>query len=188
MTEERQDATRLRVESLRQSGPTPFALLPDAPARTALAESLGAQAIRKLRFEGRLEPRGRDGWHLKATLGATVVQPCVVTLEPVTTRIDTEVERLYVPADRLAREAGSETEMDDEDDILEPLGPVIDLAAVMAESLALALPAYPRKEGADLGAARFAEDGVTPLSDEAVRPFAGLAGLREQLGKDDDEG
>ena len=62
--------------------------MPDAAARGALAEELGLLDLRKLRLSGRITPDGDSGWRLDATLGATVVQPCVVTLQPVTTRID----------------------------------------------------------------------------------------------------
>jgi hypothetical protein len=37
---------------------------------------------------------------------------------------------------------------------------------------------YPRSEGAELGQRAFAAPGVTPLSDEAGQPFAGLAVLK----------
>ncbi|WP_040604376.1 YceD family protein [Sagittula stellata] len=180
------DRPRLRVTELRQSGETPFLMEPDATARAELATALGIVAVRKLRFEGTLAPRGKDGWQLEAKLGATVVQSCIVTLDPVTTRIDTTVLRRFVPARWLEDpEAGSETEVP-EDDSLEPLGEVIDLASVMEEELALALPPYPRKEGVELGAAQFAEPGVTPITDEDVRPFAGLADLKKKM--DDTDG
>ncbi|AUC55315.1 hypothetical protein CDO87_20055 [Sagittula sp. P11] len=175
------DRTRLRVTELRQSGESPFLLEPDAEARADLATSLGIQAVRKLRFEGVLTPRGKEGWQLEAKLGATVVQSCIVTLDPVTTRIDTTVLRRFVPARWLEEpEAGSETEVP-EDDSLEPLGEVIDLSSVMQEELALALPPYPRKEGVELGEAQFAEPGVTPITDDDVRPFAGLADLKKKM-------
>lgn len=178
---------RLRVSALGRGTDHAFSLTPDAEDRAALAEHLGAQAIRKLRFQGRLSPLGNRGWQLDADLGATAVQACIVTLAPVTTRIDTHVTRNFVPADRLDTfEAGSEIEVP-EDDSLEPLGDVIDLWAVMAEALALALPAYPRAEGADVEQTQFTEDGVAPLTDEDVKPFAGLAGLREKMRKDGDE-
>ena len=173
--------TRLRVDALSSHGETPFLLEPDAETRAALAQELRADAIRKLRFEGAVSPRGRDGWALTGTLGATVVQPCVVTLEPVTTRIDAPVERRFVPARQIGSpEAGSETEMP-EDDTIEPLGEVIDLAAIMAEALSLNMPAYPRKDGVELGEAVYAEDGVEPLRDEDLKPFARLAALQSKL-------
>lgn len=180
-------APRLRVSSLRQSGKTPVRLEPDAEDRKALAQELGAQSIKKLRFIGTLAPLGKRGWRLQAQMGATVVQSCIVTLEPVTTRIDTEVMREFVPMDLLDEpEAGSEIEMP-EDDTVDPLGEEINLFDAMTEALSLALPVYPRKDGVELGDARFAEDGVAPLTDEAARPFAGLAALREKMHEEDND-
>lgn len=155
----------------------PFRIEPDAASRRTLAGRLGASAIRKLRFEGEIRPEGKGDWRLRARLGATVVQPCVVTLAPVVTRIDEIVERRY-----LARwpepEAGSETEMP-QDDSLEPLGAEIDPGLVMEEALALALPDYPRAGDAALGAANYTEPGAEPLTDAAAHPFAALAKLRK---------
>ena len=102
-----------------------------------------------------------------------------VTLEPVTTRIDQPVRRRYEPmTEPVATDIMLSAE-DDED--VEPLRPTIDLGLVALETLALALPAYPRKEGAALGPQVFAEDGVTPLEDEDVKPFAALAALKDRL-------
>ena len=173
--------TLLRAGDLRRRGPTPFEVVLDAPTRAALARDLGIVSVRSARLQGRVEPSGREDWRLEARLGATVVQACVVTLDPVTTRIEEAVERLYVAHPEEPEEA--EVEMADES--LEPLGAAIDLGALLAEALALALPAYPRAPGAELGEARYAEDGVTPMRDEDARPFAGLAALR---GRMDDEG
>ena len=179
---------RLRVVEMRQTGETPFLLEPTAEERSDLAKGLDIEAVRKLRFEGRLTPRGQSGWDLDGKLGATVVQSCIVTLEPVSTRIDMPVTRRYVPAHHLdSYSEGSETEVP-EDDSLEPLGEVIDLESLMHEELALALPAYPRKEGVALEEAQFAEDGVAPMTDEDAKPFAGLAALKEKMDKDGDKG
>lgn len=160
---------------------TAFDLQPDADARAALAAKLGLDGLRKLRFAGKIAPSGARGWTLTAELGATVVQPCVVTLDPVTTRIDEPVERRYLPADLLDQaDPGSETEMP-EDTSTDALGSVISAHDVMVESLMLALPQYPRANDAELGEAVFAEDGVAPLKDEDTKPFAGLAALRNRL-------
>ena len=170
-----------RVSDLPGRRETSVSLEPDAPARAAIAEQLGLLGIKKLRFTGKIAPSGARGWTLTGELGATVVQPCVVTLDPVTTRIDEAVERHYLPAEYLEdAEPGSETEMPD-DTSTEVLGSVISVHDAMIESLVLALPQYPRSENAELGEAVFAEDGVTPLKDEDTKPFAGLAALRDRL-------
>lgn len=158
-----------------------FSLIPDATERAALAEELGIDGIRKLRFEGELIPEGKADWRLEATLGATVVQPCVVTLDPVVTRIDAPVTRRFL-ADMTPPDPDDKGEAEmPEDDTAEPLPDRIDPAFVMAEALALHLPDYPRAEGADLGEAVFAEPGTDPMTDEDAKPLAGLKALRDKL-------
>ena len=61
---------------------------------------------------------------------------------------------------------------------------MIDLAEVAAEALALALPLYPRAPGAELGTLVAAPDGVAPLSDADLKPFAGLAALARKTPPD----
>ncbi len=149
-----------------------FRLAPDAAARAALAEVLGASAIRRLVFAGRLKPVQGGDWELTARLSAEVVQPCVVTLEPVVTAIDECVRRLYLADPEAEPPPGSETEMDADTDT-EPLGAEIDPALVMAEALALALPDFPRAAGAVL------DPGLAASGDPPVHPFAALAALRK---------
>ena len=172
--------TALRVSDLAQNTPTRFDVRPDASAMRALADELGLKGLRKLSFVGQIQAHGKRDWLLTARLGATVVQDCVVTLEPVTTRIDTDVRRTYLA--NMPEPESEESEMP-EDDTIEPLGSIIDPAEVMAESLALAVPLYPRIDGAEAGENVFAEPGVAPMKDEDARPFAGLADLRDALKK-----
>ncbi len=171
-------ATSLRVSALSQKAPTLIELRPNAEEIAALAREMGIVSLRKLSLTGAVQPMGTQDWQLTARLGATVVQSCVVTLEPVTTRIDVDVTRSYI---RDYEDVDApEIEMP-EDDSVEPLGTWIDPAVVMAEELALALPAYPRKDGAEPVTLRVTEPGKTPMSDEQARPFAGLAALRGKL-------
>lgn len=176
------DSTDLVIRLSGLSGERPFDLRPGEEARTEMAERLGLSTLRKLRFAGRLVPEGRADWRLEAALGATVVQPCSVTLEPVTTRIDESLTRRY-----LARlpdlPEGEEVEMSEDD--IEALPEVLDLTQVMEEALALALPLFPRAEGVELGEAVFSEPGTAPMRDEDARPFAGLADLKRKLEGDD---
>ncbi|WP_299199733.1 DUF177 domain-containing protein [uncultured Tateyamaria sp.] len=176
--------TALRVSGLAQNASTPFQILPDAKAMAALADALELSGLRKLRFEGQIEAHGATDWLLTGTLGATVTQPCAVTLKPVTTRIDLPVRRLYV---RDYEEIDTpEAEMP-EDDEVERLGNWIDPETVMIESLSLAIPDFPRADGAELGEMVLTEPGVAPLTDEAAKPFAGLADLKSQLSDEKDD-
>lgn len=164
----------LRVADLAGRKPTRFALAPSGQERAAIAEWAGISALPALALTGTLTPKGRSDWYLEAELTATVVQPCVITLAPVTSTLREAVERRYL-ADMPQPEA-DEIEMP-EDDSLEPLPATIDLGAVMLEALELALPLYPRAPGAELGALQVSEPGAAPLTDDVLRPFAGLAGM-----------
>jgi uncharacterized metal-binding protein YceD (DUF177 family) len=174
----------LALADLARSGARDFTLEPAAEVRAAIADALEISEVRKLRFAGRLVPLEHKDWRLDATLGATVVQPCVVTLAPVTTRIDETVSRTW-RADWEEPE-GDEVELPEDVD-QEKLGAEIDLGAVMVEALALSLPPWPRAEGVELGEAQFTEPGQTAMSDADAKPFAGLASLRDKLSKDGED-
>lgn len=165
----------LRVSELSARKAQAFQIRPDTEARRALAEALGLLALRKCEFRGTLTPEGRHDWRLDGRLGATVVQPCVISAEPVSTRIDIDVTRRFL-RDMPEPEA-TEAEIPD-DDTLEPLGAVIDPGLVMSEALALALPDYPRAPGASLDAASVAPQGAAPIDEARPNPFAALAKLK----------
>ncbi len=171
-TDRRSTPTRVRLTAMSRNVPYEFDLSPDAATRAGLAAELSLSELRKLRLSGRLVPEGRADWKLEAMLGATLVQPCGITLEPVTTRIDEPVLRRYIQGlDR--SDLPSEQEMP-EDDTVEPLPDALDLEAVMIEALTLAVPAFPRAPGAELGEVAATEPGAKPITDDDVKPFAGL--------------
>ncbi|EKE45031.1 hypothetical protein OCGS_0726 [Oceaniovalibus guishaninsula JLT2003] len=164
--------TLVRLDDTSRRTERQFEIEPDAEARAAMADALGLDALRKLRFRGTLTPHGRRDWTLRADLGATVVQPCGITLAPVTTRIDDTVERTYL-AEMDTAAPGGEVEMP-QDVTQEPLPAALDLDEVLFEALALAVPAFPRAPGAEIGQVLHAEPGTAPMRDEDTRPFAGL--------------
>lgn len=163
----------LRVADLPGRGVQGFSLSPEAPARAELAKRLRIEKVRKLTFDGEIRPQGGQDWVLTGELRATVVQACVVSGEPVSTRIEVPVSRIYLRD--MPEPTEAETEMP-EDETLEPLRATIDPGDVMAEALALELPDYPRATGATLdGIEGLARD---PLPDERPNPFAALAKLK----------
>jgi uncharacterized metal-binding protein YceD (DUF177 family) len=169
----------VRPADLKKNHAHDFVLEPSAEIRQILAQTLGILGIRKLRMQGQLQPVGQNDWRFTGRIGATVVQSCVVTLDPVTTRIDEPVERVFIK-DWETPDSGSEMEMP-EDDTTEALTDVIDLGQIMAEALALALPPYPRSGDAEPVELNYTEPGKTALNDETSKPFAGLSALRDKL-------
>jgi len=174
------DDTIVRCYSVHE--PMAFALKPDAEARAALANDLGIRGVKKLTFSGEITPDGARDLRLNAVLGATVVQDCVVTGDPVTTRIDETTVRHYLSS--MPEIEDSEIEMP-EDENADPMPVSLDLRDVMAEALALALPPWPRATGVEPVDISVTEPGKAPMTDEDARPFAALKSLRETGSKDD---
>lgn len=178
MTESSERPTRFRTAALPSRKPTRFSFRPQADVRAAMAADLGLLALYEIELTGEIRSHGRDELQLEAQIKARVDQACSVTLVPVPGRIEEQVRRRYLAGFELPD--GDEVEMP-EDDTLEPMPDVIDLAEIAAEALALALPLYPRAPGVEFSQALHAAEGVAPISDDDVKPFASLQSLADQL-------
>ena len=181
MTENISYSKTLRTSDLAQGQETPFDLRPGKADLEEIAKAFGLNGLRKLRFSGVLSPLGKQDWQMRATIGATIEQACVLSGDPVVTRVDEPFEREYL---RDLPEPGSDSEVEMTlSELAVPLGKDIDLVDAMLEALAINIPDYPRR--ADLAEEPFQETyaapGVTPMSDEESKPFAGLKGLRDAL-------
>jgi uncharacterized metal-binding protein YceD (DUF177 family) len=173
----------VRVADLPRGEETPVSLVPDAAERAALARFLGVAAVHAAALNGTLSPWRARGWRLAARVEAEVEQACVVTLEPVRRALSLEVGRRWLPAAELGPEPEDGAEITaDAEEAPEPLGAEIDLAEVLVEALALAIDPYPRAEGAEFEGKIVGPPGAEALTDEAARPFAGLAELKRRGG------
>jgi len=156
------------LDRLKRQGET-IRLEAGAAAREALARRFGLLALPRL-SAGLMVRRTVGGAEAEGRLEAEAVQACVLTGEPVTTQVNEPV-RLRFAA--LADAAGDEVELSAEDlDTLAIDDGAIDLGEAVAQSLALALPPYPRIAGATV-------PGVSSEEAEAGRrraasPFAAL--------------
>jgi uncharacterized metal-binding protein YceD (DUF177 family) len=164
----------LRLDDARNRTARQFTYAPDHAESERLKADFGLLGLKKAEMSVSLEPKGRSDWTLTGRIGATVVQACVVTLKPVTSRIDAHVERIWL-AELPEPKGGDEVEMP-EDDRVEQRPAVLDLPALFAEALALELPEWPRAEGAELP-----EAVIEP--DARPNPFAALAELKTRMDK-----
>ncbi|MEX0589757.1 MAG: DUF177 domain-containing protein [Xanthobacteraceae bacterium] len=148
-----------------------FRLLPDEAARNSLAQHAGVLAIPALEARLHVRPDGGGGATVAGTMQGAVTQNCVVTLEPFDNPISDEISLRFAPPEAIAQESDGLIEIG-ADDPPDPLvGGALDLAAVVAEFLALAIDPYPRRPGAVF----------TPPGEDTARPesspFAALAKL-----------
>lgn len=147
----------------------------DAPTMARLADALRVSAVERFRADLAIVPL-RGGLRAQGKLSARVVQPSVVTFEPVSQDIEETIDRVFLPeAQGHKPTPGSEVFVDLEDDDFPDHidGPEVDLSALLIETLALAIDPYPRLPDESLEGLGLAGDG-----DESG-PFAGLAKLKK---------
>ncbi len=154
----------------------------DDEERAALAERLELVSLERLTASVRFARLAKRGlFRLSGRLSVDVVQSCVVTLEPVTSHIEEDFERLYSehqlqPSDGLDVELTLES--GEPPEVIE--GGVVDAGEALAEQLALALDPYPRLPDSSikaLGHARAADENGD-ADGEPVSPFEILAKLK----------
>ena len=157
--------TRIEVETLPVKGPYRGTLVMTAAELTALADRFGFNAVASLDVRLEIARVGPDAWDVKGRLQAQIVQPCIVTGDPVPETVDFAIEERYVRA------------ADEDDEIvvgLEDSEPLVDgcieLGEMVAQSLALAANAWPRTADAP--------DEFKAGNVEEAHPFASLGSLK----------
>jgi hypothetical protein len=152
-------------------------LVADDAARNAIAKAAGLVALPRLEAGFDLTRQGADGLRAVGRISATVVQNCVVTLEPIESQIDEAVDLVFLP-DAAPPTAAVEVQVLETDDPPETIRDgVIDLGAVATEFLVLGLDPYPRRPSAVFD--------TPPAGDPTSHPFAALAALKKRDGPKD---
>jgi uncharacterized metal-binding protein YceD (DUF177 family) len=150
-------------------------LAPDEATRHAIAQEVGLVALPRLLATFDLARRGAGSLRLEGRVTATVIQNCVVTLEPIETEIDEPVDLFFRPEAAGAAEPGAEEGLFDGEEPSETLvNGTVDLGIIAIEFLNLGIDPYPRKEGAVFDA--------PAAGDPASHPFAALAALKKDPG------
>lgn len=160
-----------------------FAFEANDAQRRRLAERFDLLELRTFKGTATLKPWRKIGFALEGRFDADVVQACVVTLEPVESRLDDRFRIHFLPAELLAEQAGapgSEREIVIDAESEEPPEPMegetIDIGEAVAEQLALALDPYPRKPGVAFEAEPESPEAV----EEKPNPFAVLEKLKKK--------
>jgi uncharacterized metal-binding protein YceD (DUF177 family) len=152
----------------------------DDRERKALAVLWKVLSLEELSADLKIRRWKKDGVKVFGEIRGKVTQACVVTLEPVQSEIDEEIDQIFVPeGSALARiPANDQGEL-----IVDPDGPdlpetfsgdSIDIGAVVAEFAAMGLDPYPRKPGVEF-------QGHIETTEEKERkpsPFAVLKNLK----------
>lgn len=155
----------VNVARLPQKG-QPVLIEADASQRVALAEEHGLTSVESYRADLLVTKWKRNGVKVSGRVEAEITQACIVTLDPVRSKIDEDVEAVFLPEDsKLGREGfhvGGEILLDAEGpDSPETFsGDIIDVGALAEEFFGMGVDPYPRKAGATI-----------PVSPDAVEPI-----------------
>ena len=164
----------VRIDRLPASGRSVSVAL-DEEQRARLADELKLSAVEQFEAELTVVPL-RGGLRAQGRLRATIVQPSVVSFEPVRQVVDEVVDRVFLPAEEgRAPTPGSEifVDLEDEDFPDHIDGPEVDLSGLLIETLGLAVDLYPRLEGESL-------EGIILGDDPAESgPFSALSKLKK---------
>lgn len=167
---------RLAIDDIARDGSV-VTLEATADERRRLAERFGLLALDRLTAELTVT-RALSGIPIRVhgRLSASVVQECVVSLEPVSSEINEIIDVEYAP---IADDGEDEGFSVDEPEPPEPIvGDSLELGELVAQHLSLALDPYPRKEGA--AAPEWDAGGAKAGENEAESPFSVLAGFRKK--------
>lgn len=180
-----------------EGGRAALSISPDAEARKRLAQRLGLVSLDALTADIVISRRsGEVAYHVKGHLVASLIQSCVVTLEPVSSSIADNFEAWFADPEaaisiaRLRHERQSRTghgevpilsEKEDPESLVDGK---IDLGELVTQYLSLFINPYPHAEGVVF---EVGDDAQAGEASESLRnPFAALKDWKSKLVGDDD--
>ena len=174
-------AHMVSVARLPQNG-MPLKLSANEKERRALAKAHELLSVQSFTADLLIKKWRRDGVKITGRVTAEITQSCVITLEPLDTRLENDIDAVFVQeGSKLARpplSADGEIIIDyDGADLPETFsGDAIDVGALAEEFFGLAIDPYPRKAGAVL------EEALEDVEPGAAKPspFAGLLKFRKE--------
>jgi len=150
-----------------------------AAERQAMADLAGLRDILSAHADFDVEPKSGGRVQVTGRVRARIGQTCVVTLEPIESEVDEEVDLTFAPEAEARRLKDLIEEGQDAEDAPEVADPpeaivngIIDLGRIATDALFLAIDPYPRKPGVV-----FEAEVTAPRPKD--HPFAALKALQD---------
>ncbi|MET4330252.1 uncharacterized metal-binding protein YceD (DUF177 family) [Bradyrhizobium sp. i1.15.2] len=149
-----------------------------AAERQAMAETAGLREVVSVQADFDVVPKSGNRIQVTGHVRARIGQTCVVTLDPMESEIDEEVDLMFAPEAEVRRLADlMEEGQDDQEQVADPpeaiVNGIIDLGRLATDALFLAVDPYPRKPGVV-----FEPEVIAP--DPEDHPFAVLKALQDK--------
>lgn len=124
-----------------------FHFQPNKRLLETLGQRMNVLSFLKLKFFGFLKLESKSRWNLNGQLVFMVRQECVVTLEPVVSKVKSTVKRVYV--DKGFLNVNRKTDGNISEDDYEEFEGAIDLVPLLFEEISLTTPEYPKVNDID---------------------------------------
>ncbi|MDG2474660.1 MAG: hypothetical protein P8M50_05195 [Paracoccaceae bacterium] len=134
-----------------------------------LTEILRVKKLKKFSFKGQFIQSSKMNYTLQASLQATLLQPCVISLSTVKIKIDRTIEQYYSVEEQ--KNINKSISIDSESIEIEQLHRETNIGDIMIEALSLEIPLYPKKNNADFEEITVTEAGIEPLDLAPNNPF-----------------
>lgn len=173
-----------------------LSISPDEEARKRLAQRLGLVSLDDLKADIVITRRpGEIAYHVEGHMTAGVTQSCIVTLEPVSSRIEDDFDAWFADPEgavsiaRLRRERQSKSGygempiLSEQEDPEPIINGKIDLGELVTQYLSLSINPYPHAEGVTF---EVRDEGGQRAVPEVIRnPFAALKDWKSKIAGED---
>lgn len=144
--------------------------------RSAMAEVGGLREILSANASLDVTPKGGGRFHVGGRVRARIGQTCVVTLDPIESDIDEEIDLIFAPPEQIPELSDLVDEAAESDvEIPDPPEPIvngiIDLGRLATDALFLGVDPYPRR-------ADVVFEPPVEAADPEAHPFAALKALK----------
>ena len=137
-----------------------------------LAKILKVEKVTEFSFSGQCFQSSKHQYALRASLKATLIQNCVISLSPIETEIHHKIDQCF--SDKVQESIGNTITVGLNDTEVEMLDYELNIGDIMLESLSLEIPLYPKKKNIIFEGVTAKISGVEPLDQTPNNPFASL--------------
>tara|TARA_B100000965_G_C19225712_1_gene597861 strand:- start:76 stop:630 length:555 start_codon:yes stop_codon:yes gene_type:complete len=164
------------LKVLRQTKKFAFQYTSNLKALTELTRILKIEELKAFSFQGQIFQLNEHDYTLRASFDATVVQLCIISLNPIKTKISNKINQSYIDQENSQK---TKYLLIDHDSIeKEQFKSEINVGDIMLEALSLEIPLYPRKKNAKFEGITVTDSEIKPLDRTTNNPFLSLKELK----------
>ena len=164
------------LKVLRQTKKFTFQYTSNLKELTELTRILKIEELKAFSFHGQFFQLNENDYMLRASFNATLVQLCIISLNPIRTKISNKINQSYSDEDN--NQKTNHLLIDHDSIEKEQIKSEINVGDIMLEALSLEIPLYPKKKNAKFEGITVTESEIKPLDQTLNNPFLSLKKLK----------